>query len=78
MDCTTYWAAQHLQHMAQENGVQHVRSHMSQIVGSKNIKKTWDRYSPYLLPGEDEVGINEEIIYELFLKSTMKQLGFCG
>jgi hypothetical protein len=51
---------------------------MSHIVGSKNIKKTWDRYTPYLVPSEDEVGINEEIIYELYLKSIMLQLGFIG
>ena len=78
MDCTTYWAAQHLQRLAQENGVQHVRSHMSEIVGSKNMKKTWNRYTPYLLPSEDEVGINEQIIYDLFLKLIMLQLGFIG
>jgi hypothetical protein len=78
MDCTTYWAAQHLQRLNQEHGLQYVRSHMSQIVGSKNIKKTWDRFVPYLLPRDDEVGIDKEILYNLFLKSIMLQLGFVG
>jgi hypothetical protein len=76
VDCTTYWAAQHLQKLAGENSTQFVRAHISNIVGSKNVKKTWDRFSPYLCPGEG--GIDEQILHGLFLKSMMLQMGFCG
>jgi hypothetical protein len=76
MDSTQYWAVQHLQRMAHQNSLQYVRSHMSELVGSKNIKKTWDRYSPYLCPGEDDHKIDEHILHELFLKSTKLQMAF--
>jgi hypothetical protein len=78
MDSTMFWAAQHLQRMVRDNGVQYVRAHMSNLVGSKNVKKTWVRYTPYLLPSEDDVGLDEETIYQLYLKSMMLQMGFCG
>ncbi|RSL17886.1 hypothetical protein EDE15_3435 [Edaphobacter aggregans] len=76
LDCTTYWAAQHLQKMARENSTQFVRAHISNIVGSKNVKKTWDRFAPYLCSGES--GIDEQILHQLFLRSMMLQMGFCG
>jgi hypothetical protein len=76
MDCTTYWAAQHLQKMARENSIQFVRAHISNRVGSKNVKKTWDRFAPYLCSGGG--GIDEQTLHELFLKSMMLQMGFCG
>jgi hypothetical protein len=64
--------------MVQEHGLQYVRAHMSNLVGSKNIKKTWDRYAPYLITGDGEAGIDEEILHQLFLKSIMQQMGFIG
>jgi hypothetical protein len=73
-----YWAAQHLQRMTHQNGIQYVRSHMSDLVGSKNIKRAWDRYSSYLCPGENDCIIDEYVLHQLFLKSTMLQMGFCG
>lgn len=78
MDCRTFWAALHLQRLAEENSLQYVRAHMSNVVGSKNIKKTWETYSPYLGSGEYEVGIDEHTLHELFLKGMMKQMGFLG
>jgi hypothetical protein len=78
IDSTQYWAAQHLQRMTHQNGIQYVRSHMSDLVGSKNIKRTWDRYSSYLCPGENDSIIDEYVLHQLFLKSTMLQMGFCG
>jgi hypothetical protein len=78
LDSTTYWAALHLQRMVQEIGAQRVRAHMTDLVGSKNVKKTWDKYAPYLLPGDDGPGIDEELLFQLYLNSVMVQLGFAG
>ena len=78
MDCTTYWAAQQLRRLVVENGLQYARSHMTQIVGSKNIKKTWNRFLPLIVPSSTEVGIDAELLYELYLKSMKSQLGLTG
>ena len=77
MDSTTYWAARHLQRQVEENSLQYVRAHISNIVGSKNTKRVWDKFSPYLCSGEDE-GIDEDKLYELFLRGMTKQMGFSG
>ena len=78
MDCTTYWAAQHLQRQVEENSLQFVRAHISHIVGSKNTKRIWDRFSPYLGSDENEARIDEHKLKELFLRGMMKQMGFVG
>jgi hypothetical protein len=64
--------------MVQEQGLQYVRAHVSNLVGSKNVKKTWEQFVPYLVPADGEAGIDEEMLHQLYLKSIMQQMGFIG